>query len=62
MIKLLQLECISYRTGFSLQAAAILLINEIHEITYSHSSWSMASPILCLWKVQQILFLWVVFI
>ena len=34
MIKLLQLECISYRTGFSLQAAAILLINEIHEITF----------------------------
>ena len=34
VIKLLQLECISYRTGFSLQAAAILLINEIHEITF----------------------------
>ena len=34
MIKLLQLERISYRTGFSLQAAAILLINEIHEITF----------------------------
>ena len=34
MIKLLQLECISYRTGFSLQAADILLINEIHEITF----------------------------
>ena len=44
---MLPLECISYRTGFSLRAAAILLINEIHEITFS---WSMISPILCLWK------------
>ena len=34
MIKLLQLECISYRTGFSVQAAAILLINEIYEIIF----------------------------
>ena len=34
MIKSLQLECISYHTGFSLQAAVILLINEIHEITF----------------------------
>ena len=34
MIKFLQLECISYRTVFSLQAAAILSINEIHEITF----------------------------
>ena len=55
MIKLLQLECISYRTSLFLQAAAILLINEFTR--------SMASPVLCLWKVeQQILFLWVVFI
>ena len=30
MIKRLQLECISYCTAFSLQAAAILLINEYH--------------------------------
>ena len=34
MIKLLQLECISYRTDFSLQVAAILFINEIHNITF----------------------------
>ena len=34
MMERLQLECISYSTGFSLQAAAILLINEIHEITF----------------------------
>ena len=33
MIKLLQLECISYHTDFSLQAVAILFINKIHEIT-----------------------------
>ena len=46
MIKVLWLECISYHTGFSLQAAAILLINEFTR------PWSMASPILCLLKVQ----------
>ena len=34
MIKILQLECISYLIGSSLQAAAILLINEIHETTF----------------------------
>ena len=34
MMERLQLQFISYRTGFSLQAAAILLINEIHEITF----------------------------
>ena len=34
MIKLLQLECISHCTGFSLQAAAILLIDKIHENTF----------------------------
>ena len=34
MIRLLQLECISNHTGFSPQTAAILLINEIHEITF----------------------------
>ena len=33
MIRLIQLECISNHTGFSLQMAAILLINNIHEIT-----------------------------
>ena len=30
MIKLLQLEFISYRTDFSLQVAAVLLINKSH--------------------------------
>ena len=34
MIRLLQLECISNHTVFSLQTAAILLINEIHKITF----------------------------
>ena len=34
MMKRLQLECFSYSTGFSLQAAAILLINQVHEITF----------------------------
>ena len=33
-IKILQLECISDHTDFSLQVPAILLINEIHEITF----------------------------
>ena len=49
MIKLLQLEWISYCTDFSLQVAAILLINKFMR---SHSSWSMASSMLCLWKLQ----------
>ena len=34
MIRLLQLECISNYTVFSLQMAAISLINEVHEITF----------------------------
>ena len=34
MIRLLQLERISNHTGFSLQTAATLLINEICEITF----------------------------
>ena len=34
MIRLLHLECISNCTSFSLQPAAILLISEIHEITF----------------------------
>ena len=33
IINVLQLDWISDYTGFSLQTAAILLINEIHEIT-----------------------------
>ena len=34
MIRLLQLECISNYIVFSLQTAAISLINKIHEITF----------------------------
>ena len=34
MIRFLQLECITNHTGFSLQTAATLLINEIREITF----------------------------
>ena len=41
MIRLLQLKCISYCTGFSFQVVAILLINKIHKTTFLTNKWHL---------------------